>query len=85
MSGPDSSNVLSTRHEFEGWGFESPSGGDIFCLKNFDTFTRTSVRVSKMTSVASAQLTYQMLTLLQKYKISLKLDREQKSITSKSH
>ena len=30
------------------WGFESPSGRDIFCLKNFDTFTRTPVRVSKM-------------------------------------
>ena len=26
----------------------SPSGRDIFCLKNFDTFPRTPVRVSKM-------------------------------------
>ena len=44
-----------------------PSGRDIFCLKNFDTFTRTSVRVSKMNAIARAQLTFQMLTLFQKY------------------
>ena len=31
------------------------------------TFTRTSVRVSKMNAVARAQLTLQMLTLLKKY------------------
>ena len=48
-------------------GFESPSGRDIFYLKNFDTFTRTSVRVSKMNAVDRAQLTFQMVTLLQKY------------------
>ena len=54
MSGPDSSNGWSIRHESEGRGFEPTSGGDIFCLKNFDTFTRTSVRVSKMNAVASA-------------------------------
>ena len=42
------------------------SGRDIFCL-NFDTFTRTSVRVSKMNAVARAQLTFQIFTLLQKY------------------
>ena len=48
----------------ECWGFESLSGRDIFCLKNFDTFTRTSVRASKMNAVARAQLTFQMLTLL---------------------
>ena len=47
--------------------FESPSGWDIFCLKNFDTFTRTTVRVSKMNAVARAQLTFQMLTSLKKY------------------
>ena len=34
--------------------------------QNFDTFTRTSARVSKMNSVARAQLTFQMLTLLKK-------------------
>ena len=66
MSGPDSSNGESIRHESEGWGFQSLSGRDIFCLKNFDTF-RTSVRVSKMNAVARAQLPVQMLTLLQKY------------------
>ena len=33
--------------------FESPSSRDIFCLKNFDTFIRTSVRVSKMNVVAA--------------------------------
>ena len=43
-------------------GFESPSGRDIFCLKNFDTFTRTPVRVSKINAVARPQLTFQMLT-----------------------
>ena len=66
MSGPDSSNGSSIRHESEGLGFESPSlaGRDIFCLKNFDTFTRTPVRVSKMKAVAHAQLTFLMLTLL---------------------
>ena len=48
-------------------GGSSPlSGRDIFCLKNFDTFTRTPVRVSKVNAVARAQLTFQMLTLLQK-------------------
>ena len=31
------------------------------------TFTRTSVRVSKMNAVACAQITFQMLTLLQTY------------------
>ena len=45
-------------------GFVSPSDRDIFCLNNFDTFTRTPVHVSKMNAVACAQLTYQMLTLL---------------------
>ena len=55
------------RHKSEGWGFESPSCQDIFCLKNFDTFTKTSVRVSKTNVVAHAQLTFQMLTLLKKY------------------
>ena len=59
--------ISDIRHESEGWGFESPSGRDIFCLKNFDTFPRTPVRVSKMNAVARAQLTIQMLTLLQKY------------------
>ena len=33
---------------------------DIFCLKNFDTFTRTPVHVSKMNAVARAQLTFQI-------------------------
>ena len=67
MSGPDSSNGLSIRHESEGWGFNSLSGRDIFCLKKFDTFSRTPVHVSKINAVARAQLTFQMLTLLQKY------------------
>ena len=68
MSGPDSSRGESIRHESDNWRFESPSGRDIFCLKNFDTFARTTVRVSKMNAVARAQLTFQMLTLLQKYR-----------------
>ena len=59
--------ISDIQHESEGWGFESPSGRDIFCLKNFDTFPRTSVLVSKMNAVARPQLIFQMLTLLQKY------------------
>ena len=35
-------------HESEGWGSESPSGRDICCLFNFDTFTRTSVNISNV-------------------------------------
>ena len=62
MSGPGDSNGFSIRHESEGWGFESPSGRDIFCLKNIDTFKGTSFRVSEMSVVAHAQLTFQMLT-----------------------
>ena len=45
-NGPDSSIGQSIQHESEGWGFESPSGRDIFCLKNFDTFTRTPVYIA---------------------------------------
>ena len=33
MTGPDNSIDWSIRHESEGWGFESPSGRDNFCLK----------------------------------------------------
>ena len=47
-------------------GGSSPFRQDIFCLKNFDTFTRTPIRVSKINVVSCAQLTFQMLTLLQK-------------------
>ena len=50
------------------WSTESTSGRDNFCLKNFDTFARTSVRVSKMNAVACAQLAFQNWTLPQKYK-----------------
>ena len=64
MSGPDSSIGLSIRYQSEGWGFESPSCRDIFCLKNFDTFTRSPVPVQKMNDVARAQLTFRMLTSL---------------------
>ena len=42
---PDGSNCERIRQEYEGRGFESPSGRDIFCLKSFNTFTRTSVHV----------------------------------------
>ena len=43
------------------------SSRNIFYLKNFDTFRRTSVRVSKMNAVARAQLTFQRLPLLEIY------------------
>ena len=65
MSGPDYSNL-----EYSAWFRRlgvSPSGLDILGLKKVDIFTRTSVSVSKMNAVAHAQLTLQMLTLLQKY------------------
>ena len=35
-----------------------------FLSQNFDTFTRTSVFVSKMNAVARAQLAFQMSTLI---------------------
>ena len=38
-----------------------------FMSKNFDTFTRTPARESKMNDVVRAHLTFQMFTLLQKY------------------
>ena len=63
----DSSNGLSIQHESEGWGLEFLTGRDIFCHNNFDTFTRTSVRLSKMNALAHAQLTFQMLSLLHQY------------------
>ena len=34
---------------------------DIFCLKNLDSFKRTTVRLSKMNALARAQLTFQIL------------------------
>ena len=58
MSGPDSWIGYRFRHESEGWGIESPSGRDIFCLENIDSFTRTLVRESKMNDVTRAQLTF---------------------------
>ena len=57
LSGPDSSNGWSIRHESEDWGLESLSSRGIFCLKHFDTFSSAPVRVSKMNAVARAQLT----------------------------
>ena len=51
------------------WRFEYFSVRDIFCLKNFHTFTWTTVRVSKMNAFARAQLTFQMLTLHKKMSI----------------
>ena len=66
MAGLDNSNCESILHASEGWGFDSPSGRDIFCLKNFDTFTRTPFLVSKMIAVACTQLTFKMLILLKK-------------------
>ena len=68
-SGPDSSNGKIIRHESEGCGFESPSGRNIFCLKNFDTFTRTSFRVSNINAVAHTELIFQTSTLLKKNSI----------------
>ena len=43
MSGPGSSNDLNIWRESEGWGFESPSGREINCLKNFDKNIRSCV------------------------------------------
>ena len=41
-------------------GSSPPSDRDIFCLKISDTFTTTSVNVSKMNAVSRAQLAFQM-------------------------
>ena len=55
------------------WGFNSPlalspaPGRDIFYLNIYDTFSRTSVRESKLNAVVCAQLTFQMLTTHKKY------------------
>ena len=51
-------------------GVRFPFRAKIFCLKNFDTFTRTSVPVSKTNVVAHAQLKIQNITVLRKYKIT---------------
>ena len=67
MSVPDNSNVSSIRHESKTLGFESPTVRGIFCPTNYNTFTRTSIRVSKTKAVARAQLSFQILTLLQIY------------------
>ena len=48
-------------------GVRIPLRSRHFCLKNFDTFPRTPVRVSKMNAVARTQLTFQLLTILQRY------------------
>ena len=63
---PDNWNGKNIRHESEGWGFESPSGRDILCLKKVDTFKRTPVRVSKINTVARAQLTFQNVNVTSK-------------------
>ena len=65
ISGPDSSI------EHSAWirrlGVPVPLRSRHFLSQNFDTFPRTPVCVSKMNAVALAQVTFQMLTLLQKY------------------
>ena len=47
-------------------GVRVPLRSTHFLSQNFDTFTRTSVRVSKTNAVVRAQLTFQILTLLWK-------------------
>ena len=42
------------------WGSNPAWVETISILKNFDTFSRTSVRKSKMNGVARTQLTFQM-------------------------
>ena len=68
MSGPiaQMARAFGISQKIGGW-VEIPSGREIFCPQNFDAFTRKSVRVSKINAVARAQLTFQMLTLLNKY------------------
>ena len=62
MFGPDKLKRLEHLAWLQRLGVEN-----IFCLKSFDTFTRTSVRVSQMNAAARAQLIFQMLTLLRRY------------------
>ena len=66
MSGPQSSIDKSILHESDGWGFDSRSGRDIFCLKIFDT-SQDYPFVCRNWMLLPAQLTFQMLTLLKKY------------------
>ena len=63
------------------FGVRVPPGRDIFCLKDFVTFTRTSVRVSKMNAVVRAQLTFQTLPLLQNVCLEIAI-RACKRVTS---
>ena len=49
------------------WGL-SPPQVETFSVSKTDTFTRTSIHVSKRNAVAPAQLIFQMLTLLKKYR-----------------
>ena len=44
-------------------GGSSSLSRDTFCLKFFDTFSKTPVLESKMNAFACIQLTFQMLTL----------------------
>ena len=64
MFGPDTSNGLSIRIYPKVGSSSPPKVETVSVSKKFDTFTRTSVRVSKMNGVARARLTFQMLTLL---------------------
>ena len=53
-------------------GFKSPSGQDIYCRKNIDTFTR-SFFVCRKWMLCRTQLTFPMLTLLKKYPVTVAL------------
>ena len=50
-------------------GGSPPLGRDIFCLKIFDTFSKSYVHESKMNAASRAQLTFRMLSI--QTKISL--------------
>ena len=51
------------------WGSSPPQAETFSVPKRFYTFTRPSIRVSKMNGVAHTQLTFQTLTLLQEISI----------------
>ena len=63
-------------------GGSSPPQVETFSLKNFYTFTRTSVRVSKMNVDAHAQLTFQMLSSILSILILFKTTRPRAYVAS---
>ena len=65
VSAPESTNGFW--YESGGWGFESPSDRDNFCLRNVDAVRSSSICKSTVNADVRTQLAFQMLTLLRTY------------------